>query len=235
MNKKKDFQENALKTLFHIESYNRWIVSKFEKYLGKNILELGSGLGNITLKVKDQGFNITPSDSDRYFLSHLKKIDKHAMYLDILNITSFKKYKFDTIIAINVIEHVENDYKAFKNVHNLLPNGGCFVILVPAHKFLFGSYDKLANHHCRYSKKDLIEKLERSGFSIKRINYHNKLSAVGWFISARILQKNEFSRFQLSIVNFLVPFLDLIDRLIPFDFGMSIVCIATKFKKRSET
>ena len=99
---------------------------------------------------------------------------------------------------------------------------------MPAHKFLFGSYDLLVNHYRRYSKEDLASKLNKAGFTIEGINYHNKLSAFGWFVNAKVFKKKSFSKFQLNIVNILVPLIDFLDSVIPFDFGLSVICIAKK-------
>lgn len=223
-----DYQENALENLAQVDNYNQWLVSKFEKYLGANILELGSGLGNITIKVKERGFRVTPTDIDRSFLASLKKIDKDAFYLDILKPNLNVCGRFDTIIAINVLEHVYDDTRAFGNIYNLLPVNGTLVILVPAHNFLFGSYDKLAGHERRYSKENLAKKLAAAGLFVESTKYYNKLSALGWLMNAKLLRRKGFPKLQLSILNFLVPFLDFFDRIIPFDFGISIICVARK-------
>lgn len=224
----RDYQEGALENLAQVDNYNKWLVSKFEKHLGKSILEIGSGLGNITLKVKDRGFNIIPTDVDKTFLKSLKKISKNAFYLDITGPNSKIKGRFDTIIAINVLEHIKNDVQALKNIYNLLPAGGTFVGLVPAHKILFGSYDQSAGHQRRYSKIELSRKFAKVGFSILQIKYYNKLSALGWFINARLFKRKGFPRLQLSFLKLLVPFLDFFDKIIPFEFGISIICIAKK-------
>lgn len=229
MQSRQNYQQSILESLAQVDKYNKWIVSKFERYLVKNILELGSGLGNITLKIKDKGFNILPSDIDQSFLKSLRKIDKRAIYLDVLNIKISKK-KFDTIIAINVLEHLDDDIQSLKNIYNLLTPQGILILLIPAHQFLFGSYDRMVGHFRRYSKKDLSQKLLKTGFRIKKINYHNKLSALGWFINARLLNRKSFPKYQLYLINLLVPLIDLIDKIIPFDFGLSIICIARKTK-----
>ena len=158
----------------------------------------------------------------------LKKIDKNAFYFNIVNPNLSIKGRFDTIIAINVLEHIYDDIGALRNIHNLLPDNGTFIILVPAHMILFGSYDKAVGHYRRYSKNNLVKKLKGSGFYIKKIKYYNKLSAFGWFINARLFKRKRFPRFQLTIMKLLVPFLDFFDKLVPFDFGISIVCIASK-------
>lgn len=220
------YQQKVLESLAQANSYNEWLIKKIENYLGSNILELGSGLGSITLKIKDKGFNILPSDIDRSFLKILKKIDKKAIYLDVLNIKLGKK--FDTIIAINVLEHLDDDLQSLKNIFNLLTTQGILILLVPAHQFLFGSYDKMVGHFRRYSKKDLSKLLLKTGFRIQKINYHNKLAALGWFINAKLLKRKDFPKYQLYLVNWLVPLLDLFDKVIPFNFGLSIICVARK-------
>lgn len=223
-----DYQTGALENLAQVETYNQWLVSKFEKYLGQQILEIGSGLGNITLKVKEKGFKIIPTDIDKTYLNSLKKINKNAFYLNITDANSNIINKFDTIIAINVLEHIKNDTKALRNIYGLLKPDGIFVILVPAHKILFGSYDKLAGHKRRYSKTAISQRLKKTGFDILQISYLNKISALGWFINARLLKRKGFPKMQLTFFKLLVPFLNFFDKIIPFDFGISIIGIAKK-------
>lgn len=222
------YQEGALEDLAKVDNYNTWLLSKFENYLGKNILEVGSGLGRIAFKVQEKGFNITPTDIDRNFLKSLKKINKNAFYLDIINQNLKIKGRFDTIIAINVLEHIKDDEGALENIYNLLPAGGIFVILVPAHKILFGSYDNLAGHQRRYSKDELLRKLKQAGFFALQIKHYNKLSVLGWLVNAKVLKRKNLPKLQLYALNLIVPFIDFFDKIIPFNFGLSIICIAQK-------
>lgn len=226
------YQQTILESLAQADKYNAWLISKFKRYLGKNILELGSGLGSITFKIEREGYNILPSDIDQNFLKALRKINKKAFYLNIFNIknSQIKNTKFDTILAINVLEHIAEDPQAFKNIYRLLSPGGNLIIIVPAHQFLFGSYDTLVGHQRRYSKDELLKKLYKTSFLVEKINYYNKLSALGWFINARLLKRKSFPKYQLYFVNSLVPFIDFFDYIIPFDFGLSIICVARKNK-----
>ena len=226
-----DFQNEALEKLALVDKYNSWIVSKFKKHLKGDILELGSGLGNITNRLLKNGHNITSTDIDRKYLSTLKKINRNTKFLDIENLGNKKVYKYDTIIAINVIEHIKDDEKVFRNSYKLLNSKGIFIVLVPAHKFLFGSYDVLADHKRRYSISEMEKKLKKAGFKIREIGYYNKISAIAWFLNARVLKSKSFSKSQLSLVNLLVPLIDALDSVIPFNFGMSLICIAEKKAK----
>ena len=223
-----DFQKDTLERLSYVDKYNKWIVSKFESFLKGSILELGAGLGNITFEILARGHKILPTDIDRHFLNSLRKINPKACYLNIQDVNPKTYGRFETIIVINVIEHIKDDNIAFRNIYKLLKKGGVLVVLVPAHKNLFGSYDRLAKHCRRYTKSELESKLKREGFKTLSISYHNKLGAVGWFFNAVVFKKKEFPKSQLFIINFVVPLLDFIDNLIPFDFGLSIVCVVKK-------
>lgn len=209
-------------------SYHRWLVNKFEKFLGKRLLEIGSGSGTITRFLLKPGRRVFPSDIDSYFLKILRREYPQTLFLDITK-PDFKKIGgFDTVVAANLLEHIEDDRLALVNMNRLLRRGGNLLVLVPAHMLLFGSYDRLLGHHRRYTKEELANKVRLAGFRIIKIFYISKLTSLGWLVNARILKLSSLPTAPFLLLEKLTPFLDLIDKLIPFDFGTSIICIARK-------
>lgn len=226
------FTIHSLEDLTNSTSYNLWITEKIIKYVHGNILEIGSGLGRITEQLIKSGKKITLSEVNKsYIRILLTKYPNNVIYLDItrVNFSKIPLNTFGTIIMINVLEHILQDNNALENIYKLLKVGGRCIILVPAHQTLYGSFDKKAKHLRRYSKKTLGNSLEASGFRVEKMMYINKVAAVGWFLNAIILRKNSFPKNQLKIVNLLVPVLNLFDRILPFDFGLSLVAVGKKF------
>lgn len=223
------YQNEILHELSRVENYNKWIISKFLDFTLGKCLEVGAGTGNITLLVREKGIDITPSEKDRSFLKTLKVNFKKAFLLDIESPKdSLRGFYFDTVIAINVLEHIKNDTLALRNISRILTPQGKLILLVPAHQMLFGSYDKGLGHYRRYPKNELELKLKEAGFKVLKSNYLNKVGALGWFLNAVILKRTVFPQYQLYVMDKLVPVLDFFDKLIFFPFGLSIICICQK-------
>lgn len=161
--------------------YNSWLLSLFSDYIKGDILEVGAGIGNFTSILYELG-SVTAIDINKGYIekSNIPGVEKGFGDIE-KGKYFFKNKKFDTIVCLNVIEHVNNEGKAFGNVFKLLNNGGIFIILVPAHKSLYSRYDKLLGHYRRYGVSELDLKLKSCGFSVNRINYINWWGALGWF------------------------------------------------------
>ena len=212
--------------------YNQWLFSLIYSYLGGEMLEVGSGIGNFTCLLKKRGA-LTAIDYDRYYLKKLTKRfakDVSVGYGDIAKGEYFfgKRKRFDCIICLNVLEHVKDDAKALKNTYALLKKGGKLLLLVPAHQWVFGTLDRELGHITRYSKKDLKVKLGKTGFRISLIRYLNFIGLWGWFLSSKVFRKKVISQNQLRIFNVISkPFLFL-EECIKLPMGLSVLAVGEK-------
>ena len=219
-------------------NFYNWIFEEIKPYLRGNILEIGSGVGNFS-KILLENFpdnQLILSDFDKYFLSILsKKYSKNDKiiieYLDLNNIEIFKNnnYKIDTCIAINILEHIDNDIKALENIYNILEPDGKLILLIPAHKFLYNIIDKDIGHYRRYTKKEIIKKISLTSFNILNIYYFNFIAMFGWFLNGKFFKKSIINENALGFYNKLIPLLKIIDKYIVFKkIGMSLILILNK-------
>ena len=163
---------STLETMSFAKWYNDWLLSLIEHYIGKTTLEVGSGIGNFTHLLESRS-NVTATDINKDYIRRLKRVrgtKTEAGFGDIeKNSFFFSKRKFDTIICLNVLEHIKNDRKALNNMNSLLKKGGTLILLVPAHGLLLGKFDKELGHYRRYSLGDIKKKLIINRFKIKEI------------------------------------------------------------------
>lgn len=210
--------------------YNKWLFEMSTKHLGEKILEIGSGIGNFT-EMLAKNHDVTATDINKGYLEILKS--------NIRNVDSgfgdlekdkffFKNKKFDSIIAFNVLEHIGNDKDAIGNAYKLLKKGGKFIVIVPAHMFLFSDFDKSLGHFRRYTIDDFVKKAKSSGFVIKEVKYINWAGAVGWFLFMKILKKQELPSREVGVFNLIGPVLLQIEKFIRPAFGLSVYCVAEK-------
>jgi SAM-dependent methyltransferase len=233
---KEDPTESALHLLATRYNYNHWIFKNIRKFIGNDILEIGAGIGNITDFIMNRS-RLALIDNNERFVTYLKgkyhfRTTEHCKIYnaDIVAIekSPVASCRYDTIICLNVLEHIENDVKAFANMVSLLAPGGKLILLVPAFSFLYGTMDKTYGHIRRYNKKTLRGYAAKHPLAVTKCCYMNVLGVFGWFLHGKILRRNALPQNQTIIFDKLVPLLSLIERLLPPPLGQSLLFIAER-------
>lgn len=179
--RKDGFNPDAFEFLHQMEQRHFWHIGrreiifgaleKFANIKADKILEIGCGNGSVLNFLTKKGAHIDGGD---IFLEGLKfcKEENSAVCLyqiDILSLPFLNNY--DIIGIFDVLEHIENDSKALTEIFHALKPGGKLIITVPAHMYLWSDFDETSSHKRRYSNKDILNKLERSGFIVRRTSY----------------------------------------------------------------
>jgi SAM-dependent methyltransferase len=230
---------STLQVIARAGRFNQWMYSEFKSELKGEILEAGSGIGNISSLVIGDGMSITLSDNNIEYCEWLRENFRESSNLkDVLQIDlahpdfpsaySTLKEKFDSVFLLNVLEHLPDDHSAIANCYYLMRPGGNLVVLVPAHQWLFCSLDKELGHCRRYSRKTLRAVVEDENFSVKEIHHFNFLGICGWFLSGKIFQSKKLGGGEMGLFNRIVPVARLLDKITFKKIGLSVIIIATK-------
>lgn len=223
-----DNGKQTLESMSQAVWYNKWTVKKFESFLKGDILEIGCGIGNFTNFLKKFG-NVWAIDINENYLKQSVDPDIKIGLGDIeKGEYFFTKRKFDTIVCLNVLEHIRDDKRALKNIHELLKADGNLILLVPAYDFLFGEIDKSIGHFRRYYKNQLKNILEDMGFKVIKSRVINFLGGIGWWISSRIFSSNKVNESNIKIFNLIAPLVLSIEDIFEPPLGTSILIIAKK-------
>jgi len=228
---KKSWTKNSHQILEHateLDRYNRWIISLFKKYFGKNILEVGSGLGGLSQYLPQA--NITLSDIQDDYFNYLKnQLGYKTLKFDIENEAPKNLVaSFDTILSSNVLEHINDDEKALENCFRLLKKNGKILLFVPARPEIYGSLDKAMGHYRRYTKEELAKKTIGAGFKIIELKYVNFPGYFTWLLRGKFSGESKSDSLTAKIFDTLVvPFLYL-EKYISIPFGQSLMLIAEK-------
>lgn len=211
-----------------LKNYTRWTISLFSKYFGKNILEIGSGLGGVSQYLPKKHVTLSDVCSD-----YIKKLKSQFGYKTIkINIEkdSFDKQKnnFDTIISSNVFEHIKDDERALRNCFNLLNKNGKLLLFVPARPEIYGSLDKAMGHFRRYTKEELTQKTKEAGFKIIEIKYVNFPGYFSWWLRGKMSSRSNSDSVMAKIFDTLVVPLLYLEKNIPIPFGQSLMLVAEK-------
>jgi SAM-dependent methyltransferase len=135
--------------------------------------------------------------------------------------------QFDTVVMLNVLEHVSDPRTTLKNLFTALKPGGRAIVLVPQHPSLYGTLDKALEHRERYTRAGLERAMTEAGFSIEKMIDFNRISVLGWWLNGKLLRRKKFSRVQLKALDTIIPVLKRIDRAWPWG-GLSIIGIGVK-------
>ena len=213
--------------------FNTWMAETVKPWMGDSVLEIGAGLGNLTQKLTPRK-SYTISDMDPLHLEYLRNRFRffpsmEVRKVDLENPADFDPLegRFDSIVCLNVLEHVEKEGQALENMYRALRPGGSAIILVPQGRWLFGSLDTVLGHYRRYSRKALIDRCERAGFTVKRAFSFNRVGLFPWFFNGRILHRKNFGKLQLKIYDSFIWLWRLVDRFLPWP-GLSVIGIAEK-------
>lgn len=227
---------DTLDAISFAPNFNKYMFDTIAPFCSGRILEIGAGIGNISQHFINQNSEIHLSDIRDNYISILKqkysdkaidisKIDIASdefdtLYSDLIN-------SFDTVFALNVVEHIENDRQALKNIKKLLKPGGHCVILVPAYNALYNTFDKALEHYRRYTKKSLI-KLMQNEFKIHHKQYFNVFGILGWVVSGKILKKKTIPRNQMELYDKLILVSKTLDKMVMNKIGLSVICVGKK-------
>ncbi len=219
-----------LHSLSRTHRFNRWMTDRISPWFGNRILEIGSGLGNLTLRAIPRDRYIA-TDIDPMHLTYLQSRFRDYPYLDVREVDvqntshfSDLQGKFDTVICLNVLEHVPDAETSLRNIYSALEPGGRAIILVPQGQWLYGSLDRVLDHQIRYSKKLLRQRSEDAGFSVERILSFNRIGVLPWLVSGKLIRRTTFGRLQLKVFDSLVWLWRVLDRVLPLP-GLSIIAI----------
>jgi SAM-dependent methyltransferase len=224
----------TLNQLSEINRYNRWIYEQFAAALGQRVLEVGSGTGNITQFLLQEQRAVVATDVLPKYRQELQtrfsahpQLQVRAFDLDHAAPTEFRAQPFDSVVCLNVLEHIADDLFALWQMREVLQPGGRLALLVPAHQFLYGAFDEAVGHYRRYSKQALRARLQEAGFTVQSLQFFNLAATLPWYINGRLLRRPYLPNEQVSLADKLVPLLKL-ERFIGPPFGISLIAIAQK-------
>jgi glycosyltransferase involved in cell wall biosynthesis len=221
-----------LRRMQKVSRYNAWMWDQIAPFVGQRILEVGSGVGNMTRFFARRERVIATDLNEKYLVILHHLLDRHPnVRIERLDLNEDARWleseRLDTVVCLNVLEHIERDEQALASLFRILSPGGRLVLLVPALPGLYGSLDRALDHHRRYARDDLVTRLQSAGFEVERSWFFNLLGVAGWYVNSRLLGRRTFPPVQLTLYDALVPLFRIESRF-RLPLGMSLIAIARK-------
>jgi SAM-dependent methyltransferase len=244
----------TLERMSQAPAYNGWMYDRISRWVGQRVLEIGSGLGNLSQYFIDRD-RVVLTDTDAEYREELRRQfggdrrqserrvsneelrighrsghDRRAKNIDVLEFTlptvpaELQGERFDTIICLNVLEHIEDDLGSLRTMRELLRPEGNLVLLVPALPSIYGTLDRALGHFRRYTPSLLKDCCKEAGLAMHHLEYFNIVGILGWFWAGRIKRSDTIPLGPLTLYNKLVPLFRL-ERFVPFRVGMSLIAV----------
>ncbi len=216
--------------------YNAWQFEQIAPYVGRRVLEVGSGIGNMSAHIIAGGRDVVVlTDTDAWYQARLRErfADRPEVRVDSLTLPDstavgrFQALRLDTVIALNVVEHIEDDVGTLRSMAELLAPAGRVVVLVPALPSIFGSLDEELGHYRRYTRESLASAFLAAGLGLEQMSWFNRTGTLGWWFNACVRRTRLIPLAQLRSFDAMVPLLRL-ERFLPFPFGQSLIAIGRR-------
>jgi len=213
-------------------NYHKWIMDEFYPYLGSSVAEVGAGIGNFSkliLKAQIKSlYAFEPSKNMYPLLQKALSQDKRAKTINGFFRNIDTEEGFDSVIYVNVLEHIKDDASELANAHKALNLNGHLLIFVPALPFLYSDLDKQLGHFRRYLKKDLVDLTKKVGFTIVKARFCDIVGIIPWYVNF-VLLNNSISGGSVSLYDkIVVPPMRLLETLIPPPIGKNVLLITKK-------
>ena len=217
----------------HAKHWKKYFSQQIKPYIKGNVLEVGAGIGATTQLLNDgsAGKWLLLEPDEEMSTGLKKKIDAKELPANcqlqtgtIEDVTS----TFDTIIYIDVLEHIEKDAEEMEKAAAILNAGGYIIVLSPAFQFLYNPFDKAIGHHRRYNKK-MVRNITPAGLQLISSKYYDSVGYFAALMNKLFLRKKYPTQQQVLFWdNWMVPVSKVTDNIFFHSFGKSIIGVWKK-------
>lgn len=223
----------TLKRMSALDRYNAFLFELIRPMVGQRVLEVGAGTGTMTAFLVDRA-RVLATDVDAQYVHQLERrfegspnVTVAAFDLEGEVPAGIAEQRYDTVICLNVLEHVADDRGALERLGRLLEPGGRLIALVPAHPSLYGTMDEAVGHHRRYPRGEMSRLLREVGLEVENEIPVNAVSTAGWFVNGRIFKRRSVPGLQARVADRLVP-LYRAERRLGVPFGLSVIAVGRR-------
>ena len=224
-----------LEVLAEMPKYYDWILDHFRTHVSGAVIEFGAGTGTISSRLRPHVETLDLVEPSPNLVEHLlSRFDgdaKVTVFCQSLEhrLSETEPGKHDSIVAVNLLEHLEDDSSAMKGFFDLLTPGGKACLFVPALPTLMSRLDHEFGHFRRYTRQSLGRLAESVGFRLVEIRYMDFLGIVPWFVLFRLGKSVSFNARAVRLYDSVgIPFTRTMERLLKPRIGKNLILIAEK-------
>src|SRR5262245_35706474 len=218
-------------------NYYRWLLTRFRPHLGRVVLEHGAGVGTFSTHLLEAGVaHLAAVEPARNLIGELEARlrpwgSRASIWPCTLEEFAARPHglALDTIVTVNVLEHIEDDRGTLATMARLLPPRGRLVVFVPALTWLYGTLDVSVDHVRRYRREELVAKVRAAGFGVLDVRFMNVLGVATWFLASRVLRRRTLTVASVRIYDrWVIPVLRQLERLGRPPIGQNLLLVAER-------
>lgn len=216
-----EYGSQILARLSRAPRFNLWMADAIRPFCGDRVLEIGSGVGNLSRALLPRQHYVA-SDINPLYLQTLTNLSAErpylrASYCDVSDLASFPAHAqgYDTVICLNVLEHVDDARQSLLNIKSVLAPNGRAIVLVPQGPKNFGTLDEVLGHRRRYTRGTLTELGTQCGMKVRAMLEFNRMGTVAWWLNGRLLRRRRFGLAQIWVLNLITPLMRALDGVLP--------------------
>jgi 2-polyprenyl-3-methyl-5-hydroxy-6-metoxy-1,4-benzoquinol methylase len=214
------------------KNYFAWQSRLVARELGRRVVEVGCGIGNFTGMLLDREL-VVALDREDACVQLLRQRYPGRDNLHVLTCETpgaafrdLARFRPDSVVCVNVLEHIEDDSAALRDMASILIPGGVVVLLVPAFAALYGPIDRNLGHYRRYRRASLSMLAAAAGLTLVKAHYVNAAGLFGWWVNARILKREAQSDGQIAVFDrWVVPVLSGLEGAVKPPIGQSLLAV----------
>jgi SAM-dependent methyltransferase len=230
-----EYYSQDLESLSDLPNYQQWIIDYFRPYIVGNGVEFGAGIGTISDLLLPHLDSIDLVEPSPNLVIQLKNKFKNDPAVQVIadtvenRVRQLKDQSLDTIVLVNVLEHIEDDSDTLIHFSRILRPGGHLLLFVPALPFLFSNMDRVLCHYRRYLLKGLRHTVKNSGFELVRSRYFDFLGILPWFLVNTLGGKESFNQAHARLYDRVgIPLTRAVESIIPPPVGKNVILVARK-------
>ncbi|MCC7087296.1 MAG: class I SAM-dependent methyltransferase [Pirellulales bacterium] len=213
-------------------NYHRWILDWFTPYLGNRVAEVGAGIGSVSKLLLERPLGqLTSFEPSRNLFPRLEEAlrgETRATPVPHFFSERDRSNRFDSVLYLNVLEHIDDDRGEVGTVYEALNPGGHLLVFVPALQWLYREFDRQLEHHRRYSTRSLARLVVDAGYEIRFVRYFDIAGILPWFVMCKLLRLRPSGRSVSLYDKIVVPAMRFAEGILPPPVGKNLLLVAQR-------
>jgi SAM-dependent methyltransferase len=212
--------------------YRRYQFELIAPHCGRSVLEVGAGLGEFAEQFRDLD-RLVVTDVDPAAVAAMARRFAGRPQVEVRQLELGKppdlKQPVASVVAINVLEHIEDDTDALRALATAVEADGSLVLWVPGYQQLYGEFDRRVGHVRRYTPSSLARVVRRAGLDVELVRPVNLLGGIAWWLTVRRGGATSPDPRMVAVFDrCVVPVTKALERVVRVPFGQSVLCVARK-------